>query len=116
MNDVKRGGRTIFPAIGLHPGFERGAPLAKPLDFYEDPRWAEGCRRLAVAPETGRAVVHFPAALPAAGGRTDGNALHLAEPPESGDKFVLQQFVSSCATWRVDATSRAAGRLSATTI
>ena len=46
-----------------------------------------------VAPQTGLAVLHFPAATAAAGGWTDYNAFHEAEPPEDVDKWVAQQFI-----------------------
>ena len=103
----------MFPAVGFHEGFSRGAPLAAPLDFYSREAWAAGCREVAVAPKRGCAVVHFPAALD---GRTDGNAMHRAEAPESGEKYVLQQFVASCDRWRLDGSSMPDGRLSATTL
>ena len=116
LHDVGAGGRTVFPACGFHRGFREGTPLKASLDFYEDPDWSKDCREIAVPPRRGAAVVHFPAALPAAGGRTDGNALHRAEPVLRGEKYVLQQFVTSCGKWCVDSSSTAAGRLSAATL
>lgn len=134
LNDVAEGGRTIFPTIGIHRGpggasfydapgpFDATAyPDGSPVDdattpFYEDAKWDAFCGAVAVAPKRGTAVLHFPSLVPEAGGRADGNAMHRAEPPVGGDKYVLQQFVSSHGKWRVDATSTCQGRLSETTL
>jgi len=71
--------------------------------FYDAPRPSPGRTdvkrgsgtEVAIAPVEGLGVVHFPATSPAHGGVTDYNAYHEAEPPESGDKWVAQQFVWS---------------------
>ena len=48
---------------------------------------------VSIRPEEGLAVVHFPSVVPSAGGFTDYNAYHEAEPPHGGEvKWVAQQF------------------------
>ena len=51
---------------------------------------------VAVAPEAGLGVIHFPSTTPENGGWTDYNAFHEAEPPGEGCvKYVCQQFIWS---------------------
>ena len=92
LNDVDGGGRTRWRWTKAFPS------------FYDDPKPSDGRVDLekgagdevAVAPECGLGVVHFPATTPETGGLTDYNAFHEAEPPDAGStKWVLQQFVWS---------------------
>ena len=91
LNSVARGGRT------------RWRWTEHDLSFYEAPRPGHGRidvggagAEIAVTPEEGLGVVHFPALSPDRGGLTDYNAYHEAEPPEEGCvKWVAQQFIWS---------------------
>ena len=91
LNSVNQGGRTRWRWTGHDPS------------FYTDPRPGHGRvdvdagagTEVAVAPEAGVGVVHFPATTPESGGLTDYNAFHDAEPPVECEKWILQQFVWS---------------------
>ena len=72
--------------------------------FYSDPGPGHGRTdvlngsgpEVAVAPEAGLGVIHFPSTTPENGGWTDYNAFHEAEPPGEGCvKYVCQQFIWS---------------------
>ena len=121
LNDVHEGGCTTFPNIGLHTG-------KNSLNFYTHPSPMDSRRRqdgsawdwehrsasepLRVSPEEGMAVLHFCSLLPEHGGMTDGNAFHIAEPPAVGhEKYVSQQFFSSCKTWMLPEDSVPTGRV-----
>ena len=90
LNTCERGGATKFTHIGAHKGKDGG-------DFYEEPApfntrtnpdgtpfsWkSKHYSEVAVQPERGLAVLHFPSMSPEYGGRGDGNTFHLAAPGE----------------------------------
>ena len=100
LNDVARGGRTRWRWT------EHDAATGGTLHrlFYDKPGPGSGRTDLvngsgpsiAVAPEAGLGVVHFPSVAPHFGGYTDYNAFHEAEPPGDGCiKYVAQQFIWS---------------------
>jgi len=123
LNDVPSGGCTSFTNIGLHTG-KAGA------SFYDQPAPMDSRRRsdgvkwdwefgetLKIYPQQGMAVLHFCSILPEFGGICDGNTFHRAEPPELGyEKFVSQQFFSSCPCWDLPDDSLPIGRVSTDTI
>mmetsp|Transcript_40536 Transcript_40536/g.79312 ORF Transcript_40536/g.79312 Transcript_40536/m.79312 type:complete len:341 (+) Transcript_40536:67-1089(+) len=125
LNDVPidYGGCTSFPNIGLHTG-KSGA------SFYDEPAPMDARRRsdgsewdwdfgstLKIHPQRGTAVLHFCSLLPEHGGLCDGNTFHRAEPPKPGhEKFVSQQFFSSCPFWDIPDDSLPFGRVSSDTI
>ena len=101
-----RGGRTRWRWINYDArlGGEAGER------FYESPRpghgrtsvtEGSGHTELAVRPEEGMAVVHFPSTVAQSGGITDYNAYHESEAAED-EKWVAQQFIWSHARldWR----------------
>ena len=96
LNDVAEGGRTCWRWC------ESVAP-----EWYDAPfptgqathPLRPSATPLEVAPTEGTAVLHFAATAPHAGGYTDRNATHEAEPPASGPKYILQQFVWSHEGW-----------------
>lgn len=131
LNDVAEGGCTCFPNIGIHAGRQG-------LNFYTHPapmdsRWRHesdgsatawdwdyrtpGTEPLRIQPECGMAVLHLCSLLPEHGGITDGNTMHVAEPPAPGnEKYVSQQFFSSCTEWILPDDSVPEGRVSWDTI
>jgi len=121
LNDVTKGGCTVFPNIGLHTG-------RNDLNFYTHPSPMDSRQRqdgspwdwefraasepLKIVPQQGMAVLHFCSLLPEHGGITDGNCFHIAEPPAPGmEKYVSQQFVSSCTEWTLPEDSLPIGRV-----
>ena len=90
LNSCASGGRTRWRWIDSK------------RDFYVEPRPAPmACTELApdvaqvaVRPERGMAVVHFPSTVPEAGGYTDRNASHESEAADD-TKWVCQQFIWS---------------------
>ncbi|CAB9511280.1 prolyl 4-hydroxylase [Seminavis robusta] len=126
LNDVEQGGCTCFPNIGIHTG-RYGSNFythPSPMDSRQRPdgsAWDWNYRNnpepLRVAPQEGMAVLHFCSLLPEYGGITDGNTFHIAEPPAEGqDKYISQQFVSSCTSWMLPEDSMPLGRVSWDTI
>lgn len=106
LNSCARGGRTRWRWINYDArlGGEAGER------FYESPRpghgrtsvtEGSGHTELAVRPEEGMAVVHFPSTVAERGGITDYNAYHESEAAED-EKWVAQQFIWSHARldWR----------------
>lgn len=125
LNDVPsgRGGCTTFPNIGMHDGDggESFYDSPTPMDSRSRPDgspwdWEFG-KKVAIHPQRGMALLHFPSLLPEWGGICDGNTFHLAEKPDEGyEKFVCQQFISSCPDWDVPDDSMPIGRVSHDTI
>ena len=126
LNNVDQGGCTCFPNIGIHTG-------RNGLSFYTHPAPMDSTQRpdgsawdwdyrttnqpLRVQPEQGMAVLHFCSLLPQHGGITDGNTFHVAEPPAMGEeKYVSQQFFSSCTSWTLPEDSMPIGRVTWDTI
>ena len=126
LNDIPsgRGGCTTFPNIGIH----ESSGLSR--NFYQEPTpmdsrlrpdgspwdWSYG-KTLAIHPSKGMALLHFPSLLPEYGGLCDGNTFHQAEKPDTGyEKFVCQQFFSSCNEWSLPEESMPIGRVCSDTI
>ena len=95
LNDVAPGGggRTRFRWVDSVPGFY-DAPAPSGMRCT---RLAPAARQLAIRPEKGLAVVHFPATSAATGGVTDRNASHESEAVarRHTTKWVAQQFIWS---------------------
>lgn len=99
LNTVARGGRTRWRWTNhdLALGGSHGT------SFYEAPGPGSGRTEVehgsgadvSVAPVEGTGVLHFPACTAAAGGWTDYNAYHEAEPTVDETKWVAQQFIWS---------------------
>ena len=87
------GGRTRFRWLTSVPSF-----YAQPAPSgMRCTRLAPIDRQLAIRPERGTAVVHFPATTPESGGYTDRNASHESEELclVGVEKWVCQQFLWS---------------------
>lgn len=123
LNDVPFGGYTSFPNIGIHTGqdgysfYDYPAPMDSRFRPDGSPwDWDYG-RTVKIEPKKGMAVLHFCSLLPEYGGICDGNTFHIAEPPKPGfEKFVSQQFFSSCPHWDIPDDSMPVGRVSFDTI
>ena len=90
LNDVKEGGRTRWRWTKSVPGFY-AAPAPSGMSCTT---LAGEEHEVAIRPEAGMAVVHFPATTAESGGVTDRNASHESE--EARDtKWVVQSFVWS---------------------
>ena len=120
LNDVAEGGCTSFPNIGIHTGpngesfYENPAPMDSRwrLPDFGPWEWDYG-KTLRIHPQKGMAVLHFCSILPQWGGICDGNTFHIAEPPAPGnEKFVSQQFFSSCPEWEIPDDSMPIGQVS----
>ena len=108
-----QGGCTTFPNIGIHQGYEGKSfyKYPKPMDTRYRINEQTGCVQewdwnygtpLSIYPEKGMAVLHFCSLTPEYGGICDGNTFHIAEPPLPGnEKFVSQQFFSSCGKYQL---------------
>jgi hypothetical protein len=122
------GGCTVFPNIGIHTGQNN-------VNFYTQPSPMDSRRRqdgsawdweyrankselpVRVGPQEGMAVLHLCSLLPEHGGVTDGNVLHVAEPPALGNvKYIAQQFIASCTAWTLPEDSMPIGRVTWDTI
>lgn len=123
LNDVEQGGCTTFPNIGLHTGkagssfYDNPAPLDSRVR-HDGTSWDwDFGVPLTISPEKGMAILHFCSLIPEKGGLCDGNTFHCAEPPAQGqEKYVSQQFFSSCSEWSLHYDSLPQGRVSADTI
>ena len=110
-----QGGCTTFPNIGIHQGINGKSFYTnpKPMDTrfridettgkLQEWDWDYSTNGpLSIYPEKGMAVLHFCSLLPEYGGICDGNTFHIAEPPAPGqEKFVSQQFFSSCSEYQL---------------
>jgi hypothetical protein len=126
LNTVEGSGYTCFPNIGLHKGkhgksfYTDPAPMdshCRPNGQAWDWDYRDAPEPLRMEPQLGMAVLHFCSTVPDHGGLCDGNVFHIAERPAAGkEKFVSQQFVSSCPEWTLPEDSLPYGRVTWDTI
>ena len=95
LNDVPEGGggRTRWRWVSSVPNFY-AAPAPSGMSCT---RLADAAEQVAIRPEAGLAVVHFPATTAESGGVTDRNASHESEAVVGADteKWVVQSFIWS---------------------
>ena len=98
LSDVTRGGRTRW----RWTDHDRALGGTLGGSFYDAPTPGSGRTdvkagsgdEVAVQPEMGLGVLHFPSTSAEHGGVTDYNAYHEAEPPiEPPEKWILQSFI-----------------------
>ena len=113
LNTCERGGATSFTWMGKHLGESGGDWYQNPVSYSTTAKKGSAEPKLAVRPEMGMAVMHFPCTAPHAGGYVDFNTTHQGEEAID-EKYIVQQFIYSD-RYQLSSTSKdhPKGRLSA---